>query len=130
MKLFVWLGFGLLALLWTGGAALVAGLTEWAAQVLASGGVADWTRAAANVPVPPWIALWVDPQAVRFVQEAVQWALEVLASMSAALPTAGQLIGWLVPLVWLLWGLGLLLLLGLAAAAHWWLGRGTARRLA
>ena len=37
MKLFVWLGFGLLALLWTGGAALVAGLTEWAAQVLASG---------------------------------------------------------------------------------------------
>jgi hypothetical protein len=107
----------------------VAGLTEWAAQVLASGGVADWTRAAANVPVPPWIALWVDPQAVRFVQEAVQWALEVLGSWSAALPTAGQLIGWLVPLVWLLWGLGLLLLLGLAAGAHWWLGRGAARRL-
>jgi hypothetical protein len=129
MKLVLWLGFGLLALLWTGGAALVAGLTEWAAQVLASGGVADWTRAAANVPVPPWIALWVDPQAVRFVQEAVQWALEVLGSWSAALPTAGQLIGWLVPLVWLLWGLGLLPLLGLAAGAHWWLGRGAARRL-
>ena len=129
MKLVLWLSFGLLALLWTGGAALVAGVTEWAAQLLASGGVVDWTRAAANVPVPAWIALWVDPQAVRFAQEAAQWALEVLGSMSAALPTAGQLIGWLVPLVWLLWGLGLLLLLGLAAGAHWWLGRGAARGL-
>ncbi|MFY8083381.1 MAG: hypothetical protein ACOVN7_06575 [Rubrivivax sp.] len=129
MKRALWLGVGLLALLWTGCAALVAGLTDWAAQVLASGGVADWTRAAANVPVPPWIALWVDPQAVLFVQEAVRWVLDVLGSWGAALPTAGQLVGWLVPLVWLLWGLGLLLLLGLAAGAHWWLGRGASRRV-
>jgi hypothetical protein len=77
--------------------------------------------------VPDWIALWVDPQVVRWAQEAVLWALGLLGSLSAGLPMAGQVVGWLVPLVWVLWGLGMLVLLGLALGVHVWLGRGAAR---
>lgn len=128
MKVVLWLAYGVLALLWTGGAALLAGLTDWAAQVLGSSAAADWAKTAAKWPVPEWIALWVDPQVVRFVQEAVLWALGVLGSWSDGLPMAGQLIGWLEPLIWAAWGLGMLALLVLSGGAHWWLGRGTARR--
>lgn len=123
MKVLLWLMFALLALLWTGGAALLAGLTDWAASVLASGTVVDWAKAAAQWPLPGWIALWVDPQAVRFVQEAVLWALGALGTLANGLPLAGQLVGWLVPLVWLGWGLGMVVLLGLTLGLHWWLSR-------
>ena len=123
MKTVLWLLCALLALLWTGGAALLAGLTDWAAGVLASGVAVDWAKTAAQWPVPSWLALWVDPQAVRFLQEAVLWAVGALGSLSQGLPVAGQLVGWLEPLVWLAWGLGMVALLGLTAGVHWWLAR-------
>ncbi|MFM8768542.1 MAG: hypothetical protein ACKOD9_12485 [Rubrivivax sp.] len=123
MKTIFWLTFALLALLWTGGAALLAGLTDWAASVLASGTAVDWAKTAAQWPVPGWIALWADPQAVRFVQDAVLWALGALGTLANGLPLAGQLIGWLVPLVWLGWGLGMVLMLVLTVGLHWWLSR-------
>jgi len=124
MKAVLWLTFALLALLWTGGAALLAGLTDWAAGVLGSGAAVDWAKTAAQWPVPGWIALWVDPEAVRFVQEAALWALGALGTLADGLPVAGQLVGWLVPLLWLGWGLGIVVLLGLTAGLHWWLSRG------
>ena len=127
MKLALWLGCGLLALLWTGGAALTAALTQWAAKVLASGGTVDWAQVAARWPVPDWIALWVDPQAVRRAQQMLLWVLGLVGSLSAGLPMAGQVVGWLVPLVWVFWGLGMLVLLALALGVHVWLGRGAAR---
>lgn len=130
MKVLLWLVFGVLALLWTGGAALLAGLTDWAAQVLGSSAAADWAKTAAKWPVPEWISLWVDPQVVRFVQDAVLWTLSTLGSWGEGLPPAGQLIGWLEPLIWGAWGLGMLALLVLSGGAHWWLGRGAARRAA
>jgi len=123
MKVVLWLTFALLALLWTGGAALLAGLTGWAAEILGSGTAVNWAKAAAQFPVPGWIALWVDPQAVRFVQEAVLWVLGALGTLADGLPTAGQLVGWLVPLVWLGWGLGMVVLLGLTVGLDWWLSR-------
>jgi hypothetical protein len=91
--------------------------------VLASGVAVDWAKTAAQWPVPAWLALWVDPQAVRFLQEAVLWAVGALGSLSQGLPLAGQLVGWLEPLVWLAWGLGMVALLGLTLGAHWWLAR-------
>jgi len=58
---------------------------------------------------------------------AVLWALGLLGSLSAGQPMASQVVGWLVPLVWVFWGLGMLVLLGLALGVHAWLGRGAAR---
>lgn len=125
MKVAIWIGFGVLSLLWTGAAAVLASLAGWAGQVMASGDVADWVRMASQWPVPAWVAIWIDPQMVKGLQEAMAWSLQALGG---ALPFAGQLVGWLVPIAWAGWGFGMLGLLALAAAGHWWVGRSGTRR--
>jgi hypothetical protein len=115
MKAAVWIVFGLLAALWTGGALLAAELAAWSAALLASGEAVDLGRTAAQWPVPAWVALWVDPAWVQAGQQALAWALELLRD---SLPLMGSAVGWLVPVVWVLWGLGLLLMLLLAGGAH------------
>lgn len=122
MKIVLWVGVALLGLVWTGLAAVGASLVGWGAGVIASGGAAEWARVAAQWPVPAWIGLWVDPAAVKAMQEALLWGLQAL---QASLPWIGSALGWLVPLVWVAWGLGLLLLLGLAGVAHVLIARGS-----
>lgn len=120
MKIVLWLVVAVLAVFWTAGAALTAGVTQWAAQLIASGQAADLGAQAAQWPVPAWLALWVDPAVVRMGQEAVLWTLQ---SFRETLPFLGATLGWLVPVVWVFWGLGLLLLLLLAAGGHVLIGR-------
>ena len=120
MKPLVWIVTALLALCWTVLVAVSAALLSWGGELIASGGAADWGRAAAQWPVPAWISLWVDPALVQALQEALRWSLD---AFGGALPAAGALVGWLAPLAWVIWGLGLTLLLGLALIAHWLVGR-------
>jgi hypothetical protein len=110
MKLILWGTFALLALLWTGGAALLAQLVQWSAQGLAGidGSAVDIVAATATLPA--WLSPWIDATAWAEMQ---QWATALLASAAALLPSLGQVAGWLVPLVWVVWGLGMALLLGL-----------------
>ncbi|MCC2633312.1 MAG: hypothetical protein K0S48_1198 [Ramlibacter sp.] len=54
---------------------------------------------------------------------ATEWTVQALASgtvdaAGAWLPLAGTAAGWLVPAIWIAWGLGLLLLLLAAAVVH------------
>jgi hypothetical protein len=95
--------FGLLALLWTGGAASAAWVVQWAAQALADGGVAAAGRDFASLPVPQWLALWLDPALLQAVRSALLWTPDAAGTL---LPAAGSAAGWLVP-VWVLWGFGL-----------------------
>lgn len=120
MKPLVWIVAALLALCWTGLVAVSAALLSWGGDLIASGGAADWGRAAAQWPVPAWISLWVDPALVQALQEALTWALN---AFGGALPAAGALVGWLVPLAWVIWVVGLALLIALAVLAHWLAGR-------
>lgn len=122
MKVLLWVGVAMLGLMWTGLAAVGASLVGWGAGLLASGGAAEWARVATQWPVPAWIALWIDPAAVKAMQEALLWSLQAL---QASLPWIGSVVGWLVPLVWVAWGFGMLLLLGLAGVAHVLIGRGS-----
>lgn len=115
-----WAFFALLALAWTAGALLAAELSRWAAGALASGDVLQAGRELANTPVPEWLAIWVDPGFVRLLQSGVLWMLE---HGQAALPFMGTAAGWLVPLVWVAWGLGIALILALAVGAHWLIRR-------
>ena len=110
-----WAVFAVLALFWTGGAVLTAWLVEWMGQALASGGAVDAGREFAALPVPTWIAPWVDPALVQGAQSALVWALDAARGL---LPLAGSAAGWLVPVVWVLWGLGLLALLAAAGGVH------------
>lgn len=120
MKIAIWLLFGALALAWTAGAWLTAAVAQWSAQALASGTAEAAGRAVAAWPVPPWMALWVDPQWVKALQDMVAWTLDTGQGL---LPWLGTAMGWLVPLVWVGWGFGLAVLLVLAALAHWSVSR-------
>jgi hypothetical protein len=122
MKLVVWIVFGVLAALWTGGAWLAAASMQWAAQAIASGEAADLGMTMARWPVPEWISWWIDPAFVRATQDAVVWAIEL---MQRALPQVGTIAGWIVAATWLGWGVGLALLLAVAGGASWALGRVT-----
>jgi hypothetical protein len=120
MKTLVWVCAAVLALLWTAFAAVGASLVGWAGDVLASGGAAEWARVAAQWPTPGWLAWWIDPAAVKALQEALLWGLSLTQQ---ALPWIGSAVGWLVPVVWLTWAVGLAVLLGLAGLAHVLVGR-------
>jgi hypothetical protein len=116
VKLAIWGVFGLLAGLWTAGAFIAAELTQWAAQLVATGAANDLGQAAARWPVPSWLAFWVDPAWVQTMQSMTLWTLEALRE---GMPFIGSALGWLVPIVWLVWGVGALCLLALAVLAHW-----------
>lgn len=120
MKAVVWVVAAVLAVLWTGFAALGAAVLSWMAEVIASGGASDWARIAASWPAPAWLALWIDPAAVQAVQQTLQW---LIGWAGQSLPLVASLVGWLVPLAWWVWGAGMLALLTLAGLGHWWIGR-------
>lgn len=120
MKFALWGVFVLLAALWTGGAALTAQVVTWSAQGLASGAAADIGNAAAAIAMPPWLAPWFDPAAWAALQETISATLD---SLAALLPGIGGLVGWLAPLIWVFWGLGLVVLLAAALAGHWLIQR-------
>ena len=43
--------------------------------------------------------------------------------LGQVMPSAASLMVWIGPLVWAVWGLGMLLLLALAGGLHWLAGR-------
>jgi len=124
MRAVVWIVFGALVLAWTGLAWLASELAQWLGAAVASGRAADLGQAAAQWPIPAWIGAWIDPALIVGLQDAVLWAIEALRSAG---PAAGAAIGWLVPLTWIGWVLGLLPLLLLAGGAHLLLGRARGR---
>lgn len=120
LKFVVWGVFALLALLWTAGSYIAVALARWGAQLLASGGLDTPGRAAAQWPLPEGLPLWFDPALLQFMQ---QMALVSLEALRDALPMLGAAMGWLVPLLWVLWACGLLVLLLIAGGAHWLVAR-------
>ena len=120
MKTAIWAVFALLALCWTGMAAVSVQITDWLLATVATDAAGAAVSASAAWPVPAWLALWVDPQAIQALQlawaDAVQW-------LGAVLPSAGGLAGWVSAAVWIVWGFGLLGLLALAGVLHWLVGK-------
>ena len=116
MKILIWAVFGVLAVLWTLGALIVVELVQWSAQVIASGAAVELGRSAAQWPAPAWLASWLDPVTIKAAQQGMQAGFEAFRS---ALPWVGSAVGWLVPLVWISWGIGVALLLAMTGGAHW-----------
>lgn len=124
MKALIWGVFVLLASCWTGLVALTAQVTEWVLAAMASGQIADLASAAGALPVPAWLALWVD---TAWLQAAQAWLVGAVQWVALGLPSAAGVLGWIVPLLWVVWGLVLLLLLAGAGLGHWLLGRWAVR---
>jgi hypothetical protein len=120
MKIVIWGVFVFVTLLWTGGAALLAQLVEWSAQGFAAGGATAIGTLVARASPPGWLSPWIDAASWAAAQDAVS---SVLTSLSGVLPAIGDAVAWLVPAVWVLWGLGLLVLTGVTVLATSLLGR-------
>jgi hypothetical protein len=120
MKPLIWGVFGLLALSWSGLAAASVQITAWLLATVASGQVTDVATAAGQWPLPAWLAEWIDPTWLSAMQGTwmglVQWLGQVL-------PSAGGLMDWVTPLVWITWALGMVGLLLPTLALHWLAGR-------
>lgn len=114
MKALVWSVCALLALLWSAALAAAGAVTALAALALEQAGSAG-TAATLPAQMPPWLAPWVDPASWQWLREA---AIAVVDGALSILPALGTLAGWLEPVLWAVWGLGLLLLLGLGAVLH------------
>ena len=120
MKALLWVAFVVLAGIWTGLVALTAQITDWLLAAMASGQATDLANVAGQWPVPAWLGLWVDTAWLQSLQAA--W-VDVVQWLGQVLPSAGGLMGWIGPLLWIGWGLVMLLLLVCAVAGHWLLGR-------
>lgn len=121
MKLLIWTAFALLAIFWTGAALISVELTEWLASTVGTNQVTDVAGSVGQWPVPAWLALWVDPAWIEAIQAS--W-LQVMGWLGANGPAAlGSVLSWLIPLIWVAWGVVLLLMLLAATAGHFLVGR-------
>ncbi len=125
MKIILWAAFGVLAAVWTLGALIVVELVQWGAKAIALGAAIELGRSAGQWPAPAWLALWLDPAAIKAAQESLLTGFEAFRS---ALPWVGSAVSWLVPLVWISWGIGVALLLAMIGGAHWLASRWPAFR--
>lgn len=110
MMLLIWSGFALGALVWTGSAVAVSALLYWGAGVLASAEAGQLSQMVTSLPVPIWLTYWVDIEAIHAAFDGITWTLD---SAQQTLPWLSKLLMWMLPLTWLLWavGVGLMLLL-------------------
>lgn len=119
-----------LLLLWSIGSWALAALLEWAAGLVgaqagnAAGGIGEAARQAADLQLPPWLEPWLPSAALK------DWSdlIEALAPwVESLLGLAPALAGWITPLIWVVWTLGALALLLLAAGASLLLRQQTRR---
>jgi hypothetical protein len=117
VKWIIWTIVGVLAALWTGTLATLAVAAGWTATTLQQA-----APSAQQLPanLPAWLAGWVDPAVWTAMVEATQQALKTVESM---LPAVGTATGWLEPLTWIVWGVGMFALLSVAIGSQWLVGR-------
>ena len=123
MKWMIWTVCAVLAMLWTGVIGVTVFIIDWAVGSLAQLGPNGAAGLALPPEVPGWLSGWIDSHAwMAFVQAIDQ----PMIALRAALPTLGALSSWLEPLVWVLWGFGVVALLALAFFLQWLVPRGHA----
>lgn len=110
MKVILWGGVALLALLWTSGAALMAKAVQWSAKRMTAEPTMSLEAVTSGFVTPVWMTAWFDPTAWVSILETMQ---DMLGSFESVLPTVGMMMAWLIPAIWITWALGMLILVGL-----------------
>lgn len=106
--------------IWSTGVWMLHGLLVW--SLSGAGALADQAQQLGSVNLPAWLVPWLPPEWAQLLQDLAASLLPALESALAMLPSAA---GWLSPLAWLVWALGLLILLAAAAFGQTliWTGR-------
>jgi hypothetical protein len=118
MQILIWTITAVAALLGTVLVAVMAFSVGWLSDNMASG--ADWVKQLAQVPVPAWLSLLLDPAMVEWVRTA---SAGVITAVAAGLPWLAPMLGWVVPALWVVWLIVLLGLLVLAGGLHYAVAR-------
>lgn len=115
MKTLIWTLFAVIAGMWTATAAF----TTWALRAM-SDAIVDGTA----TDLESWVLVWtlpnwlVDLLGAQWVQAAQMLIAEWLEALPRAWPLVAESIGWLVPVVWVLWAVAMLALLAGAIGLH------------
>jgi len=125
LKVGLWLITAWLLFIWTAGMALLAQLLPWLAVQLPQ--LAGALPPLDTLHWPTWLGPWVDAAWLQVMQSLLSSGLQWLVPMASIWPSMDGVASLLSIALWLLWGLGLLLLLGLAVTAHVLLGRRSRR---
>lgn len=107
--------FLVLALLatWSMGIWLLHGLAVW--SLTGVDALASQSQQLDRFSIPAWVGLWVPDDLILAFKVS---AAAVLPWLEAALSALPSLAGWLGPLAWTVWGVGLLFLALGAVALH------------
>lgn len=116
MQRLIWIGFALLATLWTLLTLAAHALSEWALQAVAGSSLGDLAARAAESPATQWLLPWIGVDAVVALQNSM---LTLAGWLHDGLPALGALDAWIGPLIWIAWGMGMILLLAGALLARW-----------
>lgn len=108
LSLALWAVFAVGALLWTLGALATSAFLHWSAGLLAAGDAVPLSQSLASMPIPAWLTYWVDVQALHATLDGIVWTLE---SAQRSLPWLATVLRWLQPLTWVLWALGVAVIL-------------------
>lgn len=120
MKWLIWIAFALLISLWTGLVVVTVQLTDWLLQAMATGQATDMAGLVSQWPLPAWLAAWGGTAWLEALQATLAGFLQWVGDW---LPAAAGLMGWLTPLMWVVWGLVALCMVAVAVLAHWLVGR-------
>jgi hypothetical protein len=118
MKILIWVVTGMIALFGTLMVLLLTSAIGWLADN--TGGTVDLASRVAQWPVPPWLSAWLDPAMLEWMREATTAALQAMAS---AAPWLSSLLGWVGPVIWVLWAVVLFGMFALAGGGHYLLHR-------
>lgn len=113
MKTALWVVTALIALFWTLLAGSTAWMAGWAVEHLDE--AMQGLQSASTLPWPAWITLWIDPAWLEGMRQAVTASI---AALTESLPWITPVLGWVPVAIWVVWGLGGLVLLGVAVAVH------------
>ena len=101
MKILIWAVTGMLLLMWTGFIAATTTVITWV-----SGMSLDPARASVerigNAPVPEWVSIWMPPGVLEYFNLS---AAGIFESTMAAMHWLTPVLGWINPLLWVVWGL-------------------------
>ncbi len=109
MKIIFASGTALIAILWTVFIAVSAALAEWLAGQ--GGQLQGGMQAITQWPMPAWIGLWLDPALAETLRASVVWSV---GALTAFMPWIVPLLAWVAPLLWVVWAIGMVILVVLA----------------